>query len=129
MLKYILKRILMIIPTMIVVTFVTFCIINITPANPGRIILGAEATEEQVAEVNHDLGYDLPLVQRYGKWLWDALHGDFGTSYYTRRDVFTEMTARLPYTIKLTLISLGIAIVVGVPLGVLCAVKQYSLAD
>ena len=129
MLKFILKRLLMIIPTMLVVTLVVFLLINITPSNPGRIILGAEATDEQVDQLNHELGYDLPLLQRYGKWLWDALHGDFGQSYYTRRDVFEEIGARLPYTLKLTLLSLGLSLIIGIPLGVLCATKQYSIAD
>lgn len=129
MLRFVAKRILMIIPTMLVVTLVVFLLINITPSNPGRIILGGDATEEQVAQLNHELGYDLPLLQRYGKWLWDALHGDFGQSYYTRRDVFEEIGARLPYTLKLTLLSLGFALLIGLPLGVLCATKQYSIAD
>lgn len=129
MIKFILKRLLMIIPTMLVVTLVVFLLINITPSNPGRIILGGEATEEQVDQLNHELGYDLPLLQRYVKWLWDALHGDFGQSYYTRRDVFEEIGARLPYTLKLTLLSLSISLILGIPLGVLCATKQYSIAD
>ena len=129
MLKYVVKRLIMIIPTMIVVTFIVFLLINITPADPGRMMLGNEATQEQVDQINHELGYDLPLLQRYFKWLGDALHGDFGSSYYTHRDVLEEMTARLPYTIMLTIISLGIAILIGVPLGVLCSVKQYSIGD
>ncbi len=90
MLKYVVKRLIMIIPTMIVVTFIVFLLINITPADPGRIMLGNEATQEQVDQINHELGYDLPLLQRYFKWLGDALHGDFGSSYYTHRDVLED---------------------------------------
>lgn len=129
MLKYVIKRLLMIIPTLLAVTFIVFLLINLTPSNPGRIILGAEATEEQVANMNHELGYDMPLLQRYFKWLGDALRGDFGQSYYTRRDVFEEIGVRLPYTLTLTLLSLSIALIIGIPLGVLCATKQYSIAD
>lgn len=129
MLKYVVKRLLMIIPTLLAVTFIVFLLINLTPSNPGRIILGAEATEEQVADMNHELGYDMPLLQRYFKWLGDALHGDFGQSYYTRRDVFDEIGARLPYTLILTLLSLGLALAIGLPLGVLCSTRQYSIAD
>lgn len=129
MFKFIIKRLLMIIPTMLVVTLIVFLLINITPSNPGRIILGAEATDEQVDQLNHELGYDLPLFQRYFKWLGDAIQGDFGQSYYTRRDVFEEIGARIPYTLILTLFSLGIALLIGIPLGVLCATKQYSIAD
>ena len=129
MTRFIIKRLLMIIPTMLVVTFAVFLLISITPSNPGRIILGSEATEEQVNQLNHELGYDLPLVQRYVHWLGNALHGDFGESYYTGRDVFDEIGARLPHTLRLTLLSLSIAILIGLPLGVLCAVKQYSIFD
>lgn len=129
MTRFIVKRLLLIIPTMLVVTFVVFLLISITPSNPGRIILGSEASEEQVAQLNHELGYDLPLVQRYFHWLKNALQGDFGESYYTSRNVFEEIGARLPHTLRLTLLSLSIAILIGLPLGVLCAVKQYSIFD
>lgn len=129
MTRFVLKRLLLVIPTLLVVTFVVFLLINITPSNPGRIILGAEVPQELVDEMNHELGYDLPVVQRYFHWLSRAIRGEFGESYYTGRDVFTEIGARLPYTLLLALLSLGLAIIIGLPLGVLCAVKQYSIAD
>lgn len=129
MTRFVLKRLLLVIPTLLVVTFVVFLLINITPSNPGRIILGAEVPQELVDELNHELGYDLPVVQRYFHWLSRAIQGEFGESYYTGRDVFEELGARLPYTLILSLLSLVLAILIGLPLGVLCAVKQYSLAD
>ncbi len=129
MTRFVLKRLLLVIPTLLVVTFVVFLLINITPSNPGRIILGAEVPQELVDELNHELGYDLPVVQRYFHWLSRAVQGEFGESYYTGRDVFAEIGARLPYTLLLALLSLSLAIIIGLPLGVLCSVKQYSLAD
>ncbi len=129
MIKYIVKRVLMIIPTMLVVSLLVFLLCNITPSDPGRIKLGADAPQEAVDQINHELGYDRPLLVRYGMWVWDALHGDFGESYYTNRPVFEELTARLPYTLKLALLGIISAMIVGIPLGVLCAVRQYSVAD
>lgn len=129
MVKFVIKRLLMIIPTLLVVSLAVFLLCNITPSDPGRIKLGVDAPQEAVDQINHELGYDRPLLVRYGMWVWDALHGDFGTSYYTNRNVFTELLARFPYTLKLALLGLISAIIAGIPLGVLCAVKQYSIAD
>lgn len=129
MLKYIIKRLLLIIPTMLVVSFFVFLLVNITPADPGRLILGTNATQEAVDELNHELGYDQPLLIRYVNWVWDILHGDFGESWYTRRPVFEELSIRFPQTLKLTLLGLITAIILGVPLGVWCAIKQRSVAD
>lgn len=129
MLKYTLKRLLLIIPTMLVVSFMVFVLVNITPADPGRIKLGADAPQESVDAINHELGVDRPLVVRYISWVAGLFRGDLGKSYFTNRDVMTELLSRFPNTIKLALLGLGSAIIVGVPLGVLCAVKQYSVAD
>jgi len=100
-----------------------------TPANPGVIILGAEARPEEIEAVNKELGLDQPFLTRYFKFVGDAVRGDFGYSYYSKRDVLSEVTRRLPNTLTLTLASIVLAIVVGLPLGVICAVKQYSAAD
>ena len=129
MLSFVIKRLLMIIPTLLVVSFAVFLLCNITPSDPGRIKLGIDAPQEAVDQINHELGYDRPLLERYALWVWNALHGDFGESYYTNRPVFEELLARFPYTLKLALLGLVSAIIAGIPLGVLCAVKQYSLAD
>ena len=129
MLKFIIKRLLMIIPTMLIVSLAVFLLTNITPSDPGRIQLGADAPQEAVDQINHELGYDRPLLVRYGMWLLNALRGDFGTSYYTNRPVFQELTARFPYTLKLAVLGLISAMIAGIPLGVLCAVRQYSIAD
>ena len=94
MVKFVIKRLLMIIPTLLVVSLAVFLLCNITPSDPGRIKLGVDAPQEAVDQINHELGYDRPLLVRYGMWVWDALHGDFGTSYYTNRNVFTELLAR-----------------------------------
>ncbi|MBQ9910678.1 MAG: ABC transporter permease [Lachnospiraceae bacterium] len=129
MLKYVIKRILLMIPTMLIVTMLVYFLINITPVEPARIILGTDVAEEQVIALNRELGFYDPLPVRYFNWLKNAVRGDFGNSYYTNRSVIQEIMVRFPYTLKLSLLSLGVAIVVGIPLGVFCATKQYSIGD
>lgn len=129
MLRYAVKRILLIIPTMLLVSFLVFVLVNLTPADPGRIKLGADAPQELVDQINHELGVDRPLLIRYFSWIGGLLRGDMGKSYFTNKDVFQELISRFPNTIKLAVLGLVSAIIAGVPLGVLCAVKQYSAAD
>ncbi len=129
MLKYVIKRLLLIIPTMLLVSLIVFLLVNITPADPGRMKLGADAPQAAVDAINHELGADLPILVRYVNWVKGLLRGDLGKSYFTNKDVFQELASRFPNTLKLALLGLGSAIIVGVPLGVLCAVKQYSFAD
>ena len=129
MLKYVLKRLLMIIPMMLIIIFIVFALASMSDVNPGRMILGGDATEEQVYEYNQELGLYDPLVVRYGNYIWDLLHGDFGTSYYYREPVMGIIMERWPNTILLTFLSVGIAVLVGVSLGVLSAVRQYSILD
>ncbi len=127
--KYIVRRILLMIPTMLIVTALVYLLINITPVDPARIILGIDVAPEEVEALNRKLGFYDPLPVRYFNWLVNALQGNFGNSYYTNRPVFEEIMVRFPYTLRLSLLSLGVAIVIGIPLGVLCATKQYSIAD
>ena len=129
MLKYIIKRVLLMIPTMLIVTALVYLLINITPVDPARIILGTDVSEEQVEALNEELGFYDPLPVRYFNWLKGAVQGDFGNSYYTNRGVIEEIMVRFPYTLKLSLLSLGLSILVGIPLGVFCATKQYSFGD
>ncbi len=129
MIRYVLKRVILMPLMLFVTTFIIFSLVNMTPANPGVIILGAEARPEEIEAVNKELGLDQPFLTRYFKFVGDAVRGDFGYSYYSKRDVLSEVTRRLPNTLTLTLASIVLAIVVGLPLGVICAVKQYSAAD
>ncbi|MDD6188782.1 MAG: ABC transporter permease [Clostridiales bacterium] len=129
MFKYILKRLLIMIPTLLGVIFIVFTIMNLTPGNPGRTILGTMATQEQVDQLNHELGYDKPFFSRFFSYCGGLLQGDFGTSYRTRAPFTTELMGRLPTTIKLGLAAFILSSLIGVSLGILSAVKQYSFAD
>ena len=127
--KYILKRILIMIPMMIAVTFIIYALVSLSSVDPTRLILGPEATEVEIAALRESLHLDDNLIVRYLLWLKDAVHGDFGDSWYYTGPAFDYILARWPNTILLTLLSMAIAMLIGIPLGVLSAVKQYSLAD
>lgn len=127
--KYIIKRLLLIVFNILIVSFIVFLLCNITPSDPGRLKLGTNAPQEAVDQINHELGYDRPLPVRYFDWVWKAIHGDFGRSWYTNQPVINELAIRIPNTLKLTVLGLVTAIILGVPLGVWCAVKRQSVAD
>ena len=127
--KYVVKRLLLLIPVILGVAFIIFSIMALTPSSPGRLILGIQASEEDVAQKNHELGYDRPFLVRFAAYVVDGLKGDFGKSYLTERPVVEEIAKRFPTTLKLAVLSVITSILIGVPLGVLSAVKQYSALD
>lgn len=128
--KYVLKRLAFLIPTILGVTFIIFAVMNITPGDPGRAILGTNATQADVDAYNHMLGYDRPFMEKYVNYIVKVVtSGDFGTSYYTKQPVFDEIWPRFQLTIKLSVGGVLLAALIGVPLGILAAVKQYSLWD
>lgn len=127
--RYIAKRLLILIPTVLFVTFLIFFIIHMMPSSPGRIILGMYATDEEVEALNESMGYNDPLLVQFVHYVGGALHGDFGESYQSGRPVFEVLLPRFPTTLALAALSMLVACVLGIPLGVLSAVKQHSLAD
>lgn len=129
MAKYILKRLLVVIPTLLFIVFVVFFILNVTPGDPGRIMLGPTATQEQVDMVNESLGVNRPLLVRYVDYVWDALHGDFGTSYTFNVPVTKVLMPKFPTTLKLAILSVIGSAMLGIPLGILSAVKKHSIID
>lgn len=129
MYKYILKRLLIVIPVLLGVTFIVFGIMYITPGDPVTLILGQDATKEAQEELRQELGLDQPFLKRYVSFITNALKGDFGNSYRTGRPVFKEIFFRFPTTFKLAVFSIILATMIGVPLGILSAVKQYSTLD
>ncbi|MGI6239904.1 MAG: ABC transporter permease [Christensenellales bacterium] len=129
MLKYILKRLLLLVPVVLGVTFFIFVILSFAPGDPAQLILGAEATPEMILEKREELGLNDPLILRYGKYIWGILHGDFGSSWYNGYDVLGEFAGRLPNTLKLGIFAMAISSIIGIALGVVTAVKQYSGLD
>lgn len=129
MAKYIIKRLLVVIPTLLFIVFVVFFILNITPGDPGRIMLGPTATQEQVDMLNESLGVNRPLLVRYGEYVWNALHGDFGVSYTFNVPVTSVLMPKFPTTLKLAILSVAFSALLGIPLGILSAVKKHSFLD
>jgi len=129
MLRYILGRVLLIIPTLVVVIFLIFFILNIVPGDPGRIILGQDADQAAVDALNHQLGLDRPLMERFGRYLLGVIRMDFGESYRSGRPVFEEILAKFPTTLVLALLAIVTMSILGLPLGIISAVRQYSILD
>lgn len=129
MVKYALKRMLLLIPMLILVIFVVFFILNITPGNPGQIILGQNARPEAIEALNESLGVNKPLMERFFNYLWNVLHLDFGTSYRTGAPVFQDILIKFPVTLKLAIYSIILSTIVGIPVGIISAVKEYSVLD
>ena len=129
MAKYILRRLLMIIPVMLGVTVIVFCLMEIAGGDPAAAILGADANAESIRSMRESLGLNRPVIVRYLEYLKGVLTGDLGTSYTTKRPVMEELLERLPTTITLASLSVIIAGVLGIFLGVMSATNQYSLLD
>lgn len=129
MATYILRRLFYFIPVMLAVSFLVFVIAEITPGDPVAIMLGVRATPERVAEVRAALQLDDPFLVRYGRFIWNALQGDLGTSIRGQSPVLDEILSRLPSTFELTLAAIIFTALIGVPAGFIAAKNPNSLLD
>ena len=111
------------------VSIVVFFMVRAIPGDPAQIILGQQATQEQVQQLRVHMGLDKPIIVQYALFLKDAVTGNLGESIATGRPVTTELLVRFPATLELTAFAMLVAILVGVPVGVISAVKQYSILD
>lgn len=130
MLKYIIRRALLMIPILFAVTFLVFTILEYTPGDPGRIMLGATAPQEEVDAWNQKLGVDKPFMERFISYVKGIVtEFDFGISYRTRQPVVEEIMKRFPYTLCVAFFSVLGAAMIGVPIGVMMAAKRNMLVD
>ena len=129
MLKYTIKRVLMLIPTIIGITLFIYLIMSFVPGDPAELLSPPEATAEEVEVLRAELGLDKPVLVQYVNYMWDILHGDFGVSWFTKQPVIDEIVNRMPYTLSLGVLSTLIASIISIPLGTLTAVKHNTLAD
>lgn len=127
--KYVLKRLLLMIPILIGVTFIVFFIMSLTPGDPAAVILGDQASAESLAAMREELGLNRPLIVRYGSFLWDLLHGDLGISYRNKIPVWPQIIDKFPNTVILAIAGIIVALVIGIPVGIISAKKQYSKID
>lgn len=120
----------MLIPLVLCITFVVYGLMSLAPGDPASIMLPSNAPQEQKDALNHKLGYDRPFLVKYADFVYNLVFkGDFGISYRTQQPIINEFKTRLPISITLAFTSLTLAACIGIPLGVLSAVKQYSLLD
>ena len=129
MAKYILKRILQMIPMLLALSIVVFVMVRLIPGDPVTVSLGLGATQEARVAETIRLGLDKPIWQQYFVWLGNVLRGDLGTSIFTHKPVWYEITHRFPTTFKLAVLSTLFSTVFGILFGILAAVKRGKAAD
>ncbi|WP_298777517.1 nickel ABC transporter permease [uncultured Fretibacterium sp.] len=129
MLRYIVRRVLFLIPVLLGVAFCVFTLLYLTPGDPARMVLGDMATDEAIKEFRDKEGLNDPYLVQFGNYVWKAINGDIGRSYSTRRPVMKELLTAFPYTLKLSAFAMIIAILIGIPCGIISAIKQYSWFD
>ncbi len=130
MLRYILKRLLWMIPVLLGVSFIVFTLMHFAPGDPAESALGYEATDEQKDKWRIEQGLDKPFLVQYGTYMYKVITKlDFGTSYNTGRPIITEIKDRFPTTVSVALVAVALTQLVGIPIGIISAVKQYSVAD
>lgn len=132
MARYVLQRLLSAVVVLWGVTVLVFSMVHATPGDPVRVLLGDSArgaTAEDLARLRSELGLDQPLLVQYKNFLAGLLQGDLGKSWRTNRPVAAEIAERLPYTLQLTVAALLVAVLIGLPAGVLAATRPYSSVD
>ena len=123
------RRIMWMPPTLFGLVLIVFAISHVIPSDPARVMAGENAPAEQVQVLRHKYGLDLPLPQQFLRYVGDTATGNMGTSLFTQRPVAEDLWSRLPATLELALYAMVIAVVAGVPLGVVAAVRRNSLLD
>ena len=129
MYRYVIKRLLMLIPITIITSFLVFFIINLAPGDVVGQLTGSDATPEEVAALRAELDLDKPIVVRYAKYFAGLLRGDLGTSYITGKSVYDSYMEKLPATLKLAVASILVSIAISIPLGISSAVHRGSVRD
>ena len=127
--SYILKKILIAIPVIVGMTFITFILLNVVPGDPIALMMKEHINPEVVARVRREMHLDDHVLLRFLRFLWGALHGDFGISYKLNRPVASLLIEAFPNTLILTVAAAGLSWLIGIPAGILSAVKQYSIVD
>ena len=126
---YVLKRLIEIVPTVLAITFVVFVMMRSIPGDPVVALLGDGYTEEDAVRVRAEYGLDKPLIVQYGIWLAKLARGDWGRSILSGRPVLQDVVIRLPVTIELIVLSMGVALAISIPAAIIGAVRQNTWAD
>ena len=126
---YFIKRLLEMVPTILMITLVVFIMMRSIPGDPVVAMLGDAYTQEDAERVRHDYGLDKPVVVQYLIWLGKLVQGDWGTSILTGRPVLQDVMIRLPVTFELIVLSMGVALAIAIPAGIIGALRQNTWAD
>jgi peptide/nickel transport system permease protein len=129
MLRFVLLRVLLAIPSLFGLLLMTFVLIRVVPADPASALAGDQATPEQIAEIKRQYGLDRPLYEQFIVYVQQVARLDFGESAYSHRSVALDISQRLPATLELTIAALVLAIVIGIPLGTVAAVNHNRWPD
>ena len=129
MITYILKRLITMIPVLLVVSIVIFLIIHITPGDPAANILGMEASKEQIEQLNEEMGFNRPITEQYFSWIKGVFHGDLGNSIFMKQPVTQSIVEHLGPTLSLAIIAQIIALLLAIPFGVIAAYKRGTVID
>ena len=127
--KYLLKRLLSLIPVLFVVSLAIFLLIHLVPGDPAAAILGEEASPEQIAALRETLGFNDPLPVQYFRWVAGLFRGDWGTSFFMEGTMLEIIGSHMIPTLQQTLVAVGFATLVGVPLGMIAAIRHGSPTD
>jgi len=126
---YIVRRLLLAVLVIAGVSMLTFILAYMVPADPARVYAGSNASAQTVASIRHQLGLDRPLLIQYVDYVGRALHGDFGMSYRLQTPVFTAISSRFPYTLALAAAGIFVELLIGIPIGIVSAVRPRSWLD
>jgi peptide/nickel transport system permease protein len=126
---YFIKRLLEMVPTILMITLVVFIMMRSIPGDPVVAMLGDAYTQEDAERVRHDYGLDKPVVVQYLIWLGKLVQGDWGTSILSGRPVLQDVMIRLPVTFELIVLSMGVALAIAIPAGIIGALRQNTWAD
>ena len=127
MLRYIIRRLFALIPVILVLTFIVFTILSMTPGDATTIILGSDYTPELGAKLKVQLGLDQPMIVQYFHYIWNLMHGDFGMSYVTRAPVLDQLSVRLANTAWIVVSAMVLCVSIGIPIGIRSATKPNSI--
>lgn len=127
--RYLAKRLLLAIPILFGVSVIVFLFLRLIPGDPAQVMLGEKATPQALAEIRQEMGLDKPLYVQYGRYMVKLLQGDLGRSITSHTRVTEELGARFPATVELTIAAMIVALLIGIPAGIISATRQYSFFD
>lgn len=127
--EYVFKKLLLLVPTLLAITFLVFSMMQFIPGDPIHLLLGDMYDQRAADELRHEYGLDKPLIVQYVRWLARLVQGDWGQSIFTHRPVFQDIAYRIPISVELIVLSMLLALLISIPAGVISAIRPYTPLD